>query len=253
MGQPEWSEPAAAYATHVGRGNDQTQLDELISAWTATSTPTSCSRLLHEGGVPAGRIYKAADMLADPHFEARDAIVQVPDQTFGTLTMQNVVPKLSATPGSIRWTGADLGPVQRRGVRRAARPRRGAARRARRNGRHLMDRDADYEAAGFRGRIGFGERPAVVVVDVVRAYLETARSTDADGRFESARASAARVVDAARAAGHPVRLHRGQDRARRRRRRLVRGQGARPRRSSRRARRTPPSRTRRRPRRARSW
>lgn len=66
-----------------------------------------------------------------------------------------------------------------------------------------MDRDADYEAVGFRGRIGFGERPAVVVVDVVRAYLD-GPLTDADGRFESARASAARVVDAARAAGHPV-------------------------------------------------
>ena len=66
-----------------------------------------------------------------------------------------------------------------------------------------MDRDADYEAVGFRGRIGFGERPAVVVVDVVRAYLD-GPLTDDGCRFESARASAARVVDAARAAGHPV-------------------------------------------------
>ncbi|MFI5429774.1 CoA transferase [Aeromicrobium sp. UC242_57] len=48
-------------------------------------------------------------MLDDPHFIARDSIVQVPDQTFGQLKMQNVVPKMSLTPGSIRWTGPELG------------------------------------------------------------------------------------------------------------------------------------------------
>ena len=48
-------------------------------------------------------------MLTDPHFIARDAIVRVADPKFGELAMQNVVPKLSATPGSIRWTGPELG------------------------------------------------------------------------------------------------------------------------------------------------
>lgn len=66
-----------------------------------------------------------------------------------------------------------------------------------------MDRAADYASVGFRGRVGFGERPAVLVVDVVRAYLD-GPLTDAGGRFEAARASTERVVDAARAAGHPV-------------------------------------------------
>ena len=48
-------------------------------------------------------------MLADPHFEARESIVEVPHQTFGALTMQNVAPKLSETPGEIRWAGPELG------------------------------------------------------------------------------------------------------------------------------------------------
>jgi maleamate amidohydrolase len=68
----------------------------------------------------------------------------------------------------------------------------------------MPDREDDYLSVGFRGRIGWGIRPAVVVVDVVTAYLEGGPLTDAGGRFETARASAARVVDAARAAGHPV-------------------------------------------------
>ncbi|MCD4524405.1 isochorismatase family protein [Nocardioides sp. cx-173] len=66
-----------------------------------------------------------------------------------------------------------------------------------------MDREADYESVGFRGRIGFGTRPAVLVVDVARAYLDGPLG-DGAGRFEAARASAERVVDAARQAGHPV-------------------------------------------------
>jgi formyl-CoA transferase len=109
MGHPEWSEPGHQYSTHVGRGNDQKHLDELISAWTATVGAEDLLDMMDIGGVPAGRIYKAADMLEDPQFQARESIVEVPDQTFGTLKMQNVVPKLSATPGSVRWTGPELG------------------------------------------------------------------------------------------------------------------------------------------------
>ncbi|NPC97652.1 isochorismatase family protein [Nocardioides sp. zg-DK7169] len=66
------------------------------------------------------------------------------------------------------------------------------------------ERSEDYSSAGFLGRIGPGSAPAVIVVDVCRAYLEGGPLTDAGGRFEAARASAARVVEAARALGHPV-------------------------------------------------
>jgi formyl-CoA transferase len=60
-------------------------------------------------GVPAGQIYRAPEMLEDPHFAAREAIVSVPHPQFGTLRMQNVVPKLSATPGRIRRPSPGLG------------------------------------------------------------------------------------------------------------------------------------------------
>lgn len=65
-------------------------------------------------------------------------------------------------------------------------------------------REDDYGSAGFRGRIGGGVAPAVIVVDVCTAYLEGGPFTDGAGRFEAARMSADRVVTAARAAGHPV-------------------------------------------------
>ncbi|TYL46099.1 isochorismatase family protein [Nocardioides sp. BGMRC 2183] len=65
-------------------------------------------------------------------------------------------------------------------------------------------RAADYASVGFAARIGPGRSPAVVVVDVCRAYLEGGPFSDAGGRFEAARVSAARVVAAARAARRPV-------------------------------------------------
>jgi formyl-CoA transferase len=48
-------------------------------------------------------------MLDDPHFAARDAIVTLPHPTFGAFPMQNVMPKLSDTPGAVRWVGPELG------------------------------------------------------------------------------------------------------------------------------------------------
>ncbi|HEX5638732.1 MAG TPA: CoA transferase, partial [Burkholderiaceae bacterium] len=60
-------------------------------------------------GVPAGLIYRAPDMLEDPHFKARDAIVSVPHPDFGELRMQNVAPKLSETPGAVRSPSPALG------------------------------------------------------------------------------------------------------------------------------------------------
>ena len=59
--------------------------------------------------MPAGLIYRAPEMLGDPHFHAREAIVTVPHPDFGELRMQNVAPKLSETPGSIRSPSPELG------------------------------------------------------------------------------------------------------------------------------------------------
>lgn len=109
MGEPELAGPGGRYATHADRGRLQAELDERIAIWTGKHDADALLDLLHEGGVPAGRIFRPQDMLRDPHYAAREAIVRVPDERFGELAMQGVVPKLSATPGAIRWTGPELG------------------------------------------------------------------------------------------------------------------------------------------------
>ncbi|MGH3327226.1 MAG: CaiB/BaiF CoA transferase family protein [Streptomycetales bacterium] len=108
MGRPDLAEDAQ-WGTHAARGAHQEDLDALIAAWTAKHDADALLQLLHDGGVPAGRIFRAADMLRDPHFRARESIVSVTDAQLGELAMHNVVPRLSGTPGSVRWAGPALG------------------------------------------------------------------------------------------------------------------------------------------------
>jgi formyl-CoA transferase len=108
MGRPELATDER-YATHTSRGQHQTELDDLIADWTRTLTADQVEALMREHGVPHGKIFRAPDMLEDEHFKAREAIVRVTHKQFGDLAMQNTFPKLSDTPGEVRWTGPDLG------------------------------------------------------------------------------------------------------------------------------------------------
>ena len=99
----------ARFRDHVARGEHQAELDVLISTWTATLDADPLLARLEKFGVPAGRIYRAPDMLSDPHFEARRSIVDVPHPEFPNLKMQDVFPRMSVTQGSVRWPGPPLG------------------------------------------------------------------------------------------------------------------------------------------------
>ena len=97
------------YKDHEARGTHQQQLDAIIGNWTATFGTHELLELLEMHGVPSGLIYRTADMLDDPHFAAREAIVSTSHPHFGTLRMQNVAPRLSRSPGSIRTAAPEVG------------------------------------------------------------------------------------------------------------------------------------------------
>jgi formyl-CoA transferase len=97
------------FRDHQSRGVNQRELDELIAAWTATLGTRELLDVLERYGVPSGLIYRTADMLGDPHFAAREAIVATPHPQFGTLRMQNVAPRLSLSPSAIRSPAPELG------------------------------------------------------------------------------------------------------------------------------------------------
>jgi len=101
MGQPELAKDPR-YATHIARGENQIELDALINRWTGQHTIADVEALMIQHSVPAGKVYRAPEMFADPHFQAREAIVEVETERFGKLKMQNVVPRLSETPSAIR-------------------------------------------------------------------------------------------------------------------------------------------------------
>ncbi|HVX17153.1 MAG TPA: CoA transferase [Acidimicrobiales bacterium] len=108
MDQPELATDER-YATHSARGEHMEELDERISEWTRSLTADKALDILDEHGVPAGRIFTAPDMLADPHFEARKMVLRRRSHQGWDVPMNGIVPKFTATPGSVRATGPALG------------------------------------------------------------------------------------------------------------------------------------------------
>jgi formyl-CoA transferase/succinyl-CoA--D-citramalate CoA-transferase len=108
MGRPELATDER-YATHHARAQRQAELDALIGEWTATIPGEDLLARLNGGGVPAGRIFTAADMVTDPHYAARDMVLRMASYQGWTVPMTGVVPKFSRTPGAVRATGAPLG------------------------------------------------------------------------------------------------------------------------------------------------
>jgi len=105
MGQPELADDER-FSVHTARGANMEELDGIINAWTGSKTIAEIDELMQEAGVPAGGIYRAPEMLDDPQYKEREAIVDTPTAEWPNLKMQNVFPKMSKTQGEVRWSGA---------------------------------------------------------------------------------------------------------------------------------------------------
>ena len=108
IGHPEWPEDER-YATHHARGENMQELDAMISDWTSGRSVEEVLTTMAEAGVPAGKVFTAVDMTEDEHYVARGNVIRVEDPEIGEFPMQNVVPRLTETPGEVRWTGPKLG------------------------------------------------------------------------------------------------------------------------------------------------
>ncbi len=108
MGRPDLAKDAK-FVDHAARGTNQHELDQIIAAWTRGFELDALLALLEEKGIPSGRVFRAPDMLENEQFLARDAIVETDHPVFGKVKMQNAFPKLSETPGAVRWPGPELG------------------------------------------------------------------------------------------------------------------------------------------------
>jgi crotonobetainyl-CoA:carnitine CoA-transferase CaiB-like acyl-CoA transferase len=113
MGQPGLAEDPR-FATATARSEHHEALDDLVARWTAGHPIAHLEKVLAQAGVPATRIFTIADIFGDPHYRARGAIVEAPDEALGGIAMANVVPRLSATPGAVRHAGRRTGQDTRR-------------------------------------------------------------------------------------------------------------------------------------------
>ena len=98
-----------AFAHNDGRAAQSDLLDAAISAWSSALPIDEVLKALEQAEVPAGRIYNVADIVADPHYQARGMILDAELPGGASVKMPGIVPKLSDTPGSVNWQGPALG------------------------------------------------------------------------------------------------------------------------------------------------
>jgi formyl-CoA transferase len=103
MGRPELADDER-FETHLARGENQEELDGMIGDWAAQHDAEQIDRVLNDAKVVCGPIYTIADIFQDPQFKARDMLIPHQDPEFGEYIGPGIVPKLSETPGEVRWS-----------------------------------------------------------------------------------------------------------------------------------------------------
>ena len=107
MGRPDMGEDPRL-ANNSGRVEQEAEIDAVIKEWTGSLDSATVLSLLEDARVPSGPIYNVADMMEDPHFQARGLFEEV-DVNGRQLKIPAMVPKLSNTPGRTDWAGPELG------------------------------------------------------------------------------------------------------------------------------------------------
>ena len=108
VGRPDLADDPQL-ASNDGRVRNNALLDAAITAWTTRQTMDEILARLDAADVPAGRIYSVADIVDDPHYAAREMILPTELPGDVTVKMPGIAPKLSETPGAVRWPGPSLG------------------------------------------------------------------------------------------------------------------------------------------------
>ncbi|MFE4176250.1 CaiB/BaiF CoA transferase family protein [Streptomyces sp. NPDC056909] len=108
VGRPELiAEPW--FTTGGGRAQHADVLDEAVGGWIARHTRAEAMAAFERAEAAIAPVYDIRDVMTDPQYRALDSVTEVPDPELGTLRMQNVLFRLSETPGAIRWAGRPHG------------------------------------------------------------------------------------------------------------------------------------------------
>jgi succinyl-CoA---D-citramalate CoA-transferase len=111
IGRPDLaSDPR--FRANQGRATHSRLLDEAIASWTAVRSLDAVMAVMVGAGVPAGPVYTAKEIVGDPHFRAREMLVERAVRVDGAaeaVLFPGIVPKLELRPGAMRWPGTELG------------------------------------------------------------------------------------------------------------------------------------------------
>ena len=108
VGRPELTEEPW-FASGGERAKHADVLDEAVASWVARHDRDEVVLAFEEAQAAVAPIYDVRDVVADPQFQALGSLVRVPDPELGSVLMQNVLFRLSATPGAIHWAGRPHG------------------------------------------------------------------------------------------------------------------------------------------------
>jgi succinyl-CoA:(S)-malate CoA-transferase subunit B len=108
MGVPEYAE-GGKWGTIRQREAERATVDEYVGNWTKTMTRDEALATCEKFQVPCGPVYAIDEIFEDPHYKARENIAWIKDERVGELAIPNVVPRLSDTPGAVKWLGPSMG------------------------------------------------------------------------------------------------------------------------------------------------
>lgn len=108
IGEPQMIDDPR-FRTNTDRVQNRSLVDAAVGGWFAARPRDEALAIMQAAGVTAGPVYNIADAIADPHFQAREVIVDVEDSELGAIPVHNIVPRLSVTPGVWRHQAPALG------------------------------------------------------------------------------------------------------------------------------------------------
>ena len=108
MGRPELAGDGRL-ATVARREAAREEVDRMVADWTRAHGRGELLTLCERAEVPCGPVYAIDEIFADPQYRARGNLRTIEDSRAGPVTVAEVVPRLSETPGAIDWLGPALG------------------------------------------------------------------------------------------------------------------------------------------------
>ncbi|MFF3497521.1 CaiB/BaiF CoA transferase family protein [Streptomyces sp. NPDC003247] len=97
------------FTTGAGRAAHADVLDEAVGRWIAANTRTDVLAAFEKAEAAVAPVQDVRDVMTDPQYQALDTVTTVDDPELGPIRMQNVLFRLSSTPGAIRWAGRPHG------------------------------------------------------------------------------------------------------------------------------------------------